>query len=77
MSQEWRRRDALAPVLTTGLQPWRGRPRPTRAAASKGLVVIGAHTPEFNFEQDADDVRREATGVRVTYPIAIDNDYAM
>jgi hypothetical protein len=77
MSQEWRHRDALAPALTTGLKPWRGRPRPTRAAASQGLVIIGVHTPEFDFEQDADNVRRAATDMRVTYPIAIDDGYAV
>src|SRR5215813_13883028 len=26
----------------------------------QGLIVIGAHTPEFEFEHDLDNVRREA-----------------
>jgi thiol-disulfide isomerase/thioredoxin len=42
-----------------------------------GLVVIGVHTPEFDFEHDLDNVRRAATDLQVNYPIAIDNDYAI
>ena len=40
-----------------------------------GLVVIGVHTPEFDFEHDLDNVRRAATDLRVDYPVVIDNDY--
>ena len=43
----------------------------------QGLVVIGVHTPEFEFEKNLDNVRREAKDMRVDYPIAIDNDYAV
>ena len=42
-----------------------------------GLVVIGVHAPEFAVEKDLDNVRRAATELRVDYPIAIDNDYAV
>jgi thiol-disulfide isomerase/thioredoxin len=42
-----------------------------------GLVVIGVHTPEFGFESDIDNVRRAAEVMRLAYPIAIDNDYAI
>jgi thiol-disulfide isomerase/thioredoxin len=53
----------------------------TRAWAQKykeqGLVVIGVHTPEFEFEQNVDNVRRAANEMNVGYPIAIDNDYAV
>src|SRR5262245_21802831 len=42
-----------------------------------GLGVIGVHTPEFDVEHDLDNVRRAATDLRVDYPIAIDNDYAI
>jgi len=42
-----------------------------------GLVVIGAQTPEFEFEKNIDSVQRAAKAMRVTYPIAIDNDYAI
>ena len=42
-----------------------------------GLVVIGAHTPEYGFEHDLDNVRRAVKEMRVTYPVAVDNDYAI
>ena len=42
-----------------------------------GVVVIGVHTPEFPFEHDLENVRRAARDMRVSYPIAIDNDYAI
>ena len=42
-----------------------------------GVVVIGVHTPEFSFEHDLENVRRAAKNMRVEYPIAIDNDYAI
>jgi thiol-disulfide isomerase/thioredoxin len=42
-----------------------------------GLVVIGVHTPEFGFEHDLDNVRRAVQGMRVDYPVAVDNDYAV
>jgi thiol-disulfide isomerase/thioredoxin len=42
-----------------------------------GLVVIGVHTPEFDVERDLDNLRRAATDLRVDYPIAVDNDYAI
>jgi hypothetical protein len=43
----------------------------------KGLVVIGVHSPEFPFEHDLGNVRREAAEMRVAYPVAIDNDFAI
>jgi len=43
----------------------------------QGLVVVGVHTPEFQFEHDIDNVRRAVTQMGIEYPIAIDNDYAI
>lgn len=43
----------------------------------QGLVVIGVHTPEFEFEKNTDNVRREVRGMRVAHPVAIDNNYAV
>ncbi|WP_052568461.1 redoxin domain-containing protein [Ktedonobacter racemifer] len=43
----------------------------------QGLVVIGVHTPEFAFEHDIENVRQAASDRRISYPIAIDNDYAI
>jgi len=43
----------------------------------KGLVVIGVHSPEFEFEKNTYNVRRAATEMKIDYPIAIDSDYAI
>ena len=43
----------------------------------KGLVVIGVHTPEFSFERDLTNVRQAAKEIGVTFPIAVDSDYAI
>jgi thiol-disulfide isomerase/thioredoxin len=52
-----------------------------RAWAAKykdqGLVVIGVHAPEFPFERNVDNVRRAVRDMGLTYPIAIDNDFAI
>jgi thiol-disulfide isomerase/thioredoxin len=40
-----------------------------------GLTVIGVHTPEFDFEHDLDNVRREVKDLGVEFPVAVDNDY--
>ena len=45
--------------------------------AGHGLVVIGVHTPEFSFEHNADNVRRAVQDMRITYPVATDNNYAV
>ncbi len=43
----------------------------------RGLVVIGAHTPEYGFEHDLENVRRAVKDTRVDYSVAVDNDYAI
>ena len=43
----------------------------------QGLVVIGVHAPEFAFEKDIDNVKRAVKDLKVDYPVAIDNDYAI
>jgi cytochrome c biogenesis protein CcdA/thiol-disulfide isomerase/thioredoxin len=43
----------------------------------RGLVVVGVHAPEFAFEKNIDNVKKAATQLQLTYPIAIDNDYAI
>ena len=43
----------------------------------QGLVVIGAHTPEFEFEKNIDNVRRAVSDMRVAHPVALDSDYAV
>ena len=58
---------------------WRRQVPYVRAWAEKykdqGLVVIGVHTPEFQFEMDEANVRRAAKDIPVNYPIAIDSDH--
>ncbi|MGO4313110.1 cytochrome c biogenesis protein DipZ [Pseudomonas sp. KB_15] len=42
-----------------------------------GLVVIGVHTPEYGFERIIDNVRAKVKEYGITYPVAIDNNYAI
>jgi thiol-disulfide isomerase/thioredoxin len=42
-----------------------------------GLTVIGVHTPEFPFETDLHSIRTAIDERRITYPVAIDSDYAI
>ncbi len=42
-----------------------------------GLVVIGVHAPEFAFERNLPNVQRAVKDLKVTYPVAIDNDFAI
>jgi thiol-disulfide isomerase/thioredoxin len=43
----------------------------------QGLVVIGVHSPEFAFEKNIDNVRRAVHDLKIEYPVAIDNAYAI
>jgi cytochrome c biogenesis protein CcdA/thiol-disulfide isomerase/thioredoxin len=43
----------------------------------QGLVVIGVHAPEFAFEKNLDNVRKAVADLKITYPVALDNDYAI
>lgn len=45
--------------------------------AGDGLVVVGVQTPEFEFEEHADNVSRAIKEMDVRYPVAVDNDYAI
>jgi thiol-disulfide isomerase/thioredoxin len=45
--------------------------------SSHGLVVIGVHTPEFSFEHDASNVRQAIQDMKITYPVATDNNYGV
>src|SRR5271170_2449036 len=42
-----------------------------------GLVVIGVHTPEFAFEKDPANVTKSLADLKITYPVAVDSDYAI
>jgi thiol-disulfide isomerase/thioredoxin len=45
--------------------------------ATDGLVMVGVHTPEFPFEHNLGNVRRAVADMRIEYPVAVDNDYAV
>jgi len=51
------------------LEAWDARYR------SKGLVILGIHTPEFAFEHDLGNVRAAVKRLGVRYPVALDNSY--
>lgn len=43
--------------------------------SDKGLVVVGVHTPEFEFEKNLENVERAVKELGIEYPVAMDNDY--
>jgi thiol-disulfide isomerase/thioredoxin len=51
------------------IRAWEQKYRPA------GLVVVGIQTPEFEFEQNRDSVRREVAARAIDWPVAIDNRY--
>jgi len=40
-----------------------------------GLVVVGAHSPEFSFEHNLENVRRQTAALDVDFPVAVDSDF--
>ena len=48
-----------------------------RDYAKYGLVVIGVHAPEFEFGKRPENIDRGIRDHALTYPIAIDNDFAI
>jgi cytochrome c biogenesis protein CcdA/thiol-disulfide isomerase/thioredoxin len=42
----------------------------------KGLVIIGVHTPEFEFEKTSKNVSQAIKDFKIEYPVVQDNDYA-
>jgi thiol-disulfide isomerase/thioredoxin len=53
------------------VQAWSDRYR------DHGLVVIGAHSPEFGFEHDVEKVQTALRSMGVDFPIAVDSDFAV
>jgi len=41
----------------------------------KGLTVVGVHSPEFDYEKKAENLRREVASLEIRYPVVSDNDY--
>ncbi|MGH8462682.1 MAG: thioredoxin family protein [Pseudomonas sp.] len=48
-----------------------------RRYADQGLVVIGVHTPEYDYENDIGNVREQVAKLGIQYPVAVDNRYAI
>jgi cytochrome c biogenesis protein CcdA/thiol-disulfide isomerase/thioredoxin len=42
-----------------------------------GLVVLGVHAPEFAFEKRSSNVRKATKDLRIEFPVAVDNDFAI
>jgi thiol-disulfide isomerase/thioredoxin len=42
--------------------------------ADKGLVIVGVHAPEFEFEKDVDNVKVAVKKFGIKYPVIQDND---
>jgi hypothetical protein len=43
----------------------------------RGLVLIGAHAPEFGFEHDLENLRRATRELGVGYPVVVDNGFTI
>ncbi len=41
----------------------------------KGLLIIGVHTPEFDFEKDYEKVKKAVEKYKIKYPVIQDNNY--
>jgi thiol-disulfide isomerase/thioredoxin len=76
-----RGRVVLVDFWTYSCINWRRTLPYLRAWADKyraqGLVVIGAHTPEFQFEKNLSNVRWAIKDMGIAYPVAVDSDYAI
>jgi cytochrome c biogenesis protein CcdA/thiol-disulfide isomerase/thioredoxin len=46
-----------------------------QAYGKEGFVIIGVHTPEFEFEKDPDNVKRAIGELGVKWPVVLDNNY--
>src|SRR5262249_31061488 len=42
---------------------------------SAGLIVIGVHSPEFEFEKDPANVRRATHDADIRFPVAVDGEH--
>ena len=43
--------------------------------ADKGLLIIGIHSPEFEFEKDINNVKMAVAKYGLKYPVVLDNDH--
>lgn len=45
--------------------------------ASQGLVIVGVHTPEFDYERNPQTVAQYVKTHEIRHPVVLDNDYAI
>jgi thiol-disulfide isomerase/thioredoxin len=43
--------------------------------SDKGLVIVGIHSPEFEFEKNINNVKQAVTRFGIKYPVLLDNDH--
>jgi len=43
--------------------------------SNNGLVIVGVHSPEFQFEKNYDNVKRAVQKFGITYPVVLDSDH--
>jgi len=43
--------------------------------SDKGLVIVGIHSPEFEFEKNIDNVKQAVTRFGIKYPVLLDNNH--
>jgi thiol-disulfide isomerase/thioredoxin len=41
----------------------------------RGLVIVGVHTPEFDYEHDVNNVQNAIREYGIPYPVALDNNF--
>ncbi len=46
-----------------------------RRYADQGLVVVGVHTPEYDYERDVGTLKSKVANLGIGYPVAVDNDH--
>ena len=46
-----------------------------RKYSDKGLVIVGIHSPEFEFEKNINNVKQAVTRFGIKYPVLLDNDH--
>ncbi len=42
----------------------------------EGLMIVGVHSPEFDFEKDYSNVQKAVQKFGIQYPVVLDNDHA-
>ncbi|HUU48707.1 MAG TPA: redoxin family protein [Nitrosopumilaceae archaeon] len=42
--------------------------------SDQGLLIIGIHSPEFEFEKDVENVKQAVTKYGINYPVVLDNE---